>query len=155
MRARLFLTILCFGASLILTAGCQKKLAGPSLLPVVGTVMFQGKPAAGAMVIFCPETPSTSAAFGNTDDAGRFRLTTRENGDGAAAGKYRVTVSKKKVVGMSPDEGNAYYQKEHKLPPPPEITQLLPARYGDVAKTPLQAEVSAQKPNDFQLDLEP
>jgi hypothetical protein len=64
--------------------------------PVTGTVLVDGQPADGAMVIFVPTSTDPKAErkrpFGIADAQGRFGLTTSEPGDGAAAGEYKVLV---------------------------------------------------------------
>jgi hypothetical protein len=57
-------------------------------------VLFDGKPAAGATVFFCPvETEAEALApYGVTDADGSFTLTTYLTFDGAPAGEYVVTV---------------------------------------------------------------
>jgi hypothetical protein len=64
--------------------------------PVHGSVNVDGKPADGAMVIFCPVTASeeakTKRPFGMTGADGKFELTTIVQGDGAPPGDYKVLV---------------------------------------------------------------
>ena len=78
----------------IVSPGCGSgRLA---TLPVTGTVTFRGQPVAGAAVNFLSETGP--AAWGSTDQQGRFQLTTFDTNDGAAAGSYGVTISKRVKV---------------------------------------------------------
>jgi len=63
--------------------------------PVHGTVLYDGKAAAGVQVFFyptdapmVPQIPSNPHAVTGAD--GSFRLTTYNEGDGAAEGKYMV-----------------------------------------------------------------
>jgi hypothetical protein len=64
--------------------------------PVTCTVNVDGKPAAGAMVIFCPvDGPPElmrQRPAGITDASGKFQLTTLGTNDGVPAGKYKVLV---------------------------------------------------------------
>lgn len=64
--------------------------------PVTGTVLVDGKPAQGAMVIFCPTSGSDEVMkhrpFGVTGTDGKFQLTTLEKADGAASADYKVLV---------------------------------------------------------------
>jgi hypothetical protein len=72
---------------------CSGRSDRLATVPVRGTVMYQGMPVAGATVAFlAPGAPRH--AVGTTDDAGRFRLTTFEPGDGAIVGRHVVTVTK-------------------------------------------------------------
>lgn len=79
---------------LVVLAGCSRDARKP-VHPVHGQVLFDRQPAAGAIVTFHPVNaeagePTPSA---RTDDQGRFVLTSYRNGDGAAEGEYRVTVT--------------------------------------------------------------
>jgi hypothetical protein len=64
--------------------------------PVKGTVLVDGKPVAGALVIYCPvEGPPElmrERPYGRTDAQGVYELRTLEPGDGAPAGKYNIMV---------------------------------------------------------------
>jgi hypothetical protein len=74
---------------LSVAVGCGQKY---SLLPVGGhVVLANGKPLVAAQVTFECAQPSLSAT-GVTDEQGNFRLGTLQDGDGAPAGEYRVTV---------------------------------------------------------------
>ena len=83
--------------SLVFFSGCGEKLPdGPRVptFPVVGQVLVDGKPADYLNVSCEPqfEKPAivpASAAF--TDKEGRFSISTFERGDGAPAGKYKLT----------------------------------------------------------------
>ena len=77
----------------LLSAGCGKPSA--NLIPAVGTVSIDGKPADAIMVQFLPKTldpnaiaPSSQAI---TDEAGNFELRTTDNNVvGAVAGRHTV-----------------------------------------------------------------
>jgi hypothetical protein len=65
--------------------------------PVVGSVLVDGRPAEGALVILVPTTTAEAGGdrerpFGMTDAEGKFSLTTFDPGDGAPAGEYKVLV---------------------------------------------------------------
>jgi hypothetical protein len=65
--------------------------------PVTGTVLVDGRPAEGAVVICVPTSTSEPEAdrlrpFGVADAQGRFTLKTFEPGDGAPAGEYKVLI---------------------------------------------------------------
>jgi hypothetical protein len=73
------------------------------LYPVSGTVKVQGEPASGAFVVFHPKNlpsqgaePIRPSAHVKTD--GSFQLTSFDNGDGAPAGSYVVTVQWHKLI---------------------------------------------------------
>ena len=80
--------------ALTATTGCgDQKLA---LYNVTGTVKVDGKPARGAMVIFCPtdgsEEVQKQRPFGITGPDGKFQLTTFSKADGAPSANYKILV---------------------------------------------------------------
>jgi len=136
---------------LVLAAGCSGKKsnawtkARPQTFPVAGAVMFEGKPVDGATVIFLAEGKSL-AATGVTGPDGRYVLRTFEPKDGAIAGKHAVTITKTTEVVERPADPEAPL-------PSPKITQHLPAKYADRAKSGLAAEVSEKGSNEFTFEL--
>jgi hypothetical protein len=84
----------------VFATGCSKAPPRPAVHPVSGKVTFDGRPAAGAQVVFHPKTataaiPTPSA---KADSQGNFSLTTYDAADGAPAGDYAVTVELRPVV---------------------------------------------------------
>ncbi len=75
---------------------------------VKGRVTLDGKPVAGATILFVPE-PGSSArpATGFTDAEGNFRLTTFRPNDGAVVGAYKIVVTKSEGVSSPPDPNRA------------------------------------------------
>ena len=73
--------------------GCGK--SGDALVPVSGHVIVNGKPAAGAAVVFHPVDQSGTGTrpLAQVDERGEFHLTTAKSGDGAVPGEYRVTLT--------------------------------------------------------------
>ena len=72
------------------TTGCN---SSPSIVPVKGTVLLNGKPLEGAAVLFQPKADERPAV-GITDKLGTFHLTTRSQGDGAHVGLNKVSITK-------------------------------------------------------------
>jgi hypothetical protein len=144
-----------------LLGGCHR---GPSVVPVTGTISYEGKPLEGATVMFVPQGDSsgTLLAFGQTDAEGRFRLRTnvgsKASHDGAVPGEYRVAISKYVPPrGMS----EADYEKkiaaaEHQIysenSAVPAKVELL-SKYADTKKSTLSASVAAAGGNDFGFRL--
>jgi len=101
--------------------------------PVSGTVLFEGKPAAGAIVKFY----SADAADKNAKNVvipqgvvgadGSFRLTSYKSEDGASAGSYRVS-----IFWAKPSKGGDDFDK-----------LLVPPRYLNPGTSGLTAEVAA------------
>jgi len=135
----------------VLAAGCSGKKsnawtkARPQTFPVKGVVTFEGAPVEGATVVFFAEGKKL-AATGVTGVDGTYVLRTFEPRDGAVAGKHAVRITKTTEVVERPSDPEAAL-------PPPKITQHLPAKYGDQAKSGLSAEVSEKGPNEFSFAL--
>ena len=122
---------------LALTAGC-----GNGLVSVRGTVELDGKPLAGAGIVFHPVGQGTPAS-GETDAQGHYQLQTG-SGSGVLPGEYHVTISKRRVSGIGPDE--------RVLPGGIKIESLVPQQYDDPKTSPLKADVSrGGKSYDFRL----
>ena len=109
-----------------------------------GTVTYHGQPLSGVNVTFTPE--QGPCATGATDSAGRFSLMTIRPGDGAVAGKHKVT--------LSPGGGQV-----PPMPGTPEAAQAaaaatpFPAKYSSPATSGLTLEVKAGEANDFKIEL--
>jgi hypothetical protein len=106
MRRAGMLAMIVLTAPLI-TAGCGK--ADSDRIPVVpvdGTVTFDGKPLPGAMIVLHPKnggTNSTLAPRAQVEKDGSFRFTTYVTGDGAPPGEYVATISWYKLVNQAGD----------------------------------------------------
>lgn len=125
-------------AVVALLTGCGKPT---DRHPVSGSVFFEGRPVAGAGVLFCRDGARPAGAV--TDEAGMFVLRTWQPGDGAATGEHVVCVNKFDPVG-GPDAS-----------PYGEAKNALPARYASPLTSPLRAAVSPAGKNRFRFDLEP
>ena len=118
----------------LLAASCSG--ASSKLYPVTGQVLYLGKPAEGAMVVFQPVNagPDSPMPTGTVGPDGTFKLTTPGRGEGAPAGEYVVLVT--------------WY--------PPNARELenprnkLPEWYGIASDSPLRATV-----NQGPTELEP
>src|SRR5271166_401014 len=101
--------------------------------PVQGQVLdAEGKPAAGAKVIFHPtedRDPNAPRPIGVVEADGAFSLTTYYNGDGAPPGAYAVTVEWRPA-------------KTSPFSPTPE--DQLKGRFANPGKTPFKATVEKQ-----------
>lgn len=167
MRSLNGLLGLCATVALVLT-GCNGGL-NLDTVPVTGTVMMDGKPVEGAAVTFSPEGAGHAAAA-VTDASGKFQLTTDTAGDGAVAGKYKVTVTKyekrTETIAAGEEDMDAVYaameaagedvsgsgDKRGTENDGPK--NELPAQYANPKTTTLQAEVSEGGENDFTFEIE-
>ena len=73
------------------SAGCGAPTVNYSMIPVEGTITFEGEPLSNAEVMF--DSPDGPRGFGVSDESGRFSVMTRQFGAGLPAGKYRVLVT--------------------------------------------------------------
>ena len=114
---------------LTLVAGCGRSGA---VVPVQGRVLLDGKPVAGAAVLFEP-TSGGVPATGTTDSEGKFSLTTTGQGPGAAVGAHNVSVSKQTFAqpGRKVEEGEIVAMKSE-----------TPVKYASPATSGLTVEVT-------------
>jgi hypothetical protein len=154
-------------AGLVALCGCGGR-AG--YVTVRGVVRLDGEPVPEAAVAFVPEDPHGEGATGYTDEDGRFVMTSTF-ADGVKPGKYKVRIEAlaerpqpSKAIsqimaekyghgvgnakGAAKDAKAAYKQmttgsKRKRLATPPT--------YNDIDRTPLRADVPAQKEYNFEL----
>lgn len=110
--------------------GCGDYENRQPVFPVEGTVSFEGRPAAGAFVVFHPKNASVPEPLhpsAHVDQNGQFKLTSYDAGDGAPAGDYTVTVQWRQLVRDGQDVV---------LGP-----DVVPAQYSRPESTVLQAKV--------------
>ncbi|MEW4526829.1 MAG: hypothetical protein ACF8PG_12240 [Maioricimonas sp. JB045] len=138
------------------TGGSSDKWAQqrPQTYPVQGVVLYNGEPVAGASVSFSSVGgPNSVGAAGETDEQGRFTLTTFAPGDGAVAGQHEVSVIKAVVEGEDPsyfDENSPNYGKE---PPPTTTKYLVPKKYASFKTSELTATVKESSDNEITIEL--
>jgi len=112
-------------------AGC-----GSEFVPVEGTVLLDGQPLADAQVLFLPKS-SGRPATGRTDAAGKFKLTTDRQGDGAKPGEYNVGVTALKISYGPSGEGGEQSEQQR---------WLAPQRYSKPAESGLSATIRSNSP---------
>jgi hypothetical protein len=128
------------------------------VFPVSGTVTMSGGPLPGASVSFAP-LDGQPVAVGRTNDQGEYTLTTYEGGDGAAAGRYAVVVSKPTATAAASGDGGhsddpyAQVAAAHSARAGAETGGGVPEQYTNSTSTPLNAEVTADGENRFEFEL--
>ncbi len=147
MRARWLV-----GGLVLLALGCgsSKKLA-----PVSGVVKLDGKPLAGAAIMFEPVEndngpnmqPTTSG--GKTDDNGAYTLESSTGDKGAIVGKHKVRISVAKVQQPQDPEGGGDGRPKPRSGP--AMVEKLPARYN--SKSDLTCDVPPDGKTDANFDL--
>jgi hypothetical protein len=119
-----------------LVAGCGP--TKPSIVPVLGEVLLDGRPVERASVMFIPVFQGGLPSVGVTDAAGKFTLKTANVGDGAIPGKYSVTIAKVDVTGVLADRtglaGDIAPGGLHKR-------WIVPERYANPATSSLSVDV--------------
>lgn len=142
-------------ASVVL-AGCGTPLP-PGAKPTKPTkvsVMYQGKPVENAIVTLISQGDPPVSATGTTDAQGVAKMKT-PYADGAVVGTNKVMITKVETTGEQPsvDQNSPEYKPPTGNEPPPVVKYLVPAKYGDFAKTDLTADVKDSGANDFKFEL--
>lgn len=161
------MTMLCTRLTALMLAALFLTIAGcggadrPELVPVSGVVLDKdGKPVAGAEVVFHnPQAPRQAA--GTTDNEGKFRLTSFEEGDGAIIGEHKVSVSKVKsdasLESADAADPSAAYGEGMDAAAAGDMdsiqTSELPAKYADPETSGLSFPVTKEGPNEFEIKL--
>ena len=144
----IFLLITIFTA--VALTGCSDgKL---KTLKVTGTVTYEGKPLADAMVSFSPKTQGQgNPAYGNTDANGRYKLQTHLGvaDGGTTPGEYTVIISKREKNEPLPQSDGPSGTPP---PVPPIPKSLIPERYENAATSGFTATVSKSN-NVFDFEL--
>jgi hypothetical protein len=146
--------ICAFGFVALMTLGCAGGSDRPATVSVGGKVTYNGQPVEGAGIQFVIKEGSRSA-FGTTNAAGEFTLTTFEPGDGAVPGDYTIIVTKlegagKQLEETSPDSAGAMTtEAEDAAEPKP----LLPLKYASAAESPLKVTVPAGGLSGYNVEL--
>jgi hypothetical protein len=116
----------------------------PETFPVTGMVSLDGKPVAGASVMFNPKGGQGHGSVAVSDASGRYKLTTFSPGDGVVPGEYKVAITKtvlEKSESDSPMAGSG------------DPKNVLPTRYADDSTSGFKATVEAKPDNTFDFAL--
>jgi hypothetical protein len=138
--------------------GCSAK--GISVVSVTGTVTYQGKPVADALVALVPQSSDSRGASAMTESDGTFTLLTQgATTSGAMTGEYKILVSKFIEV----DNSGKEVVREAPKPfdpndsPTPQIQyaqkNLLPEKYNNKDTTTLTTNITKGK-NHLTLKLD-
>jgi len=132
------------------------------VFPVTGTVTMHGAPLGGATVAFAPQAGQPTAV-GKTDAEGKFTLTTYAYGDGAAAGSFRVVISKTIAGPPSGEIDAGDHEASEEAAGAHDAAndenggagaEMVPPQYASSADTPFTVEVKTSGENDFPLPIE-
>jgi hypothetical protein len=152
------------GLALMLAAaaGCGGKYTP---VPVSGVVTLDGQPIEGATVYFYAvgDEKDGRPAFGTTDKAGAFKLSTLGHEDGALRRHYKVVITK--YVPTNPNlkipdfpdtlegknERSDFMYRNFEAKGIQPFKNSLPPKYGDSGTTPLECEVTGSTTLKFEL----
>lgn len=123
-------------AAAICLVGCGPRDPRSRSFPVSGTVTFGGQPVMNGAITLTSDDPSLADDAGTIVN-GSFKLL-------ASTGKKTVRIRASREV---PQPGPASVPRE------PVIEEYIPIQYNEQSQ--LTVEVSADKPNHFELKLDP
>ncbi len=143
IRSRLALAIIAASLSATVT-GCSKKAAD---VPVTGHVTVNGKPAAGATVVFHPvsatKDSSTALPVGRVDEKGDFQVSIPKSEDGTVASEYRVTLT------WFVSTATKQTAEGESMP----LRNQLPEKYSRTETTPLTTTVKPEGTEPVSFDI--
>jgi len=153
------LLALVVATSATILVGCGADGLGKRF-KVSGYVTYKGEPIEKGEVNFVPEDANQGRAAFGVLDKGYYSLTTLTEGDGAFAGKYKVTVTSKNV---DYSEAEAFVKSKGMMNPialPQELVSKanknaksnIPAKYSIASTSPLAYEVKEQS-NKYDFEL--
>ena len=118
----------------MVAAGCGRAEKQVPVVPVTGSISFQGKPPAGAQIVLHAasgsETDAVVAPVGLVKPDGSFEISTYGEGDGAPAGEYTATVQWFKLVSGDGGSGRG--------------PNVLPPKYSQAQTSPIKVAVKTE-----------
>ncbi len=158
---RSLVAVLVLGTSVL--TGCGGGADRPAMVPVSGTVNYNGGPVEGATVTFAAGTSARSSS-GTTDASGKFKLTTFDTNDGAPVGEYIVTIAKFEAeagvdsgAGSTPEKMKEMMEKQQALMSGKAVAETpkakLPTKYAEGKTSGETRKVVAGEANDFTFTL--
>ena len=132
--------------ALLAAAGCGPS-GIPDLIPIRGTVTYQGKPLPEGEVRYVPQTPGQGRMARGKIRDGSFSLTTASRDDGVKPGEYRIV-----VIAYGPEreperDAQGFVTKEFPRP------LLIPESYANPETTPLTDVVDEDHRGSVQFEL--
>jgi hypothetical protein len=130
---------------MVALAGCNKAPARAPMqeVPVKGVVTLDGKPLAGAEVMFMTQSLGTFTAA--TKEDGSFQLSSSFGGEQVCKGLCKITIQKWVMPEGATMQPNMAPQLQGAKP-------LLPPKYSDPEKTTLQEDVP-EAGKEYKFDL--
>ncbi|MCL2349042.1 MAG: carboxypeptidase-like regulatory domain-containing protein [Planctomycetaceae bacterium] len=137
--------------------GCNSSPQLKGLVPVKGTVTYQGKPLEGATVVFSPKENKQGrrAAVALTDKQGKFELMTLSQ-KGAFPGEYLASVVKNADAAPKSNQERIEQIKQKKplQQRPQNIVSEIPVKYNDEKKSGLFFDIGEKGLSNVKIVLE-
>jgi hypothetical protein len=96
----------------------------PNMVPIRGTVTYQGRPLQEGTVLYVPKASDGRQARGDIQPDGSFRLTTLRKYDGAQHGDYAIV-----VIALEPHPGEPPSREEVEAAGGIKRGSIIPAKY--------------------------
>jgi len=151
MSRRLFFVMLIGLIALAPLSGCGR--GTPTIVPVQGTVLLDGKPLPKVSIQFVPQRSDLGPEFTSTavtDDNGAFTLTcSYKDLPGAVVGQHTVVISES---GLPKELRNTRDYREIEKYQANLVNRPIPPRYGSTTQSPLKIEIKeGQEPVKLEL----
>ena len=132
-----------------LVTGCGKPAGLPNMVPIRGTVSYDGSMLTEGTVIYAPIASEGRQARGTIQPNGSFRLTTLREHDGAQHGEYKIV-----VIALEPHPGEPPSREEVEAAGG-RINRgyVIPERYTSAARTTLTDSVNADHNGVMKIEL--
>jgi len=121
------------------------------LVPVSGTVSFDGKPLEQGRIMFAPDDVTIGQPASGVITNGEFTVITTVSAPGVVAGKYKVRIEAFEGDGATEMPAPSGTPESMLLN---QRTSLIPMKYGDVKSSGLEVEVESGM-DPLKFDLEP
>lgn len=119
-----------------------------AVVPVSGTLTYQGKPLENYQVIFMP-SDGRRVATGVADAQGKFTMGTNEAGDGAPPGPCKVAIQFAPPDTSVP--GNEMIIDDPSKLPKPKVR--IPPKYADPETSGLSQDIPSSGLEDLKIEL--
>lgn len=141
------LSLLLAAAGCFLAAGCGGR-DGPAVVPVSGRLTMNGEPLGGVRIRFFPDASHTPGvtAFADTNEDGRFDITTQKPADGIVPGQYLVDVNMPSPVAEPPAGTKAWDLSSKQV-----ASSTIPEKYRDVKTSELSFNIKGGQPLEIEL----
>ena len=131
--------------------GCGGPAGLPNMVPIRGTVSYNGRMLTAGTVIYAPLSAEGRQARGTIQPDGSFRLTTLRNNDGAQQGEYKIV-----VIALEPHPGEPPSREEVEAAGGQiKRASLIPERYTSAGTTDLTDTVQDDHSGLMTIELEP